>query len=77
MTDHETTLRTLADIWALRARLGDRQHSEEHAACLAGAEALRLLPAALAGDLCRDGHCSHPDCVSVRALVAPTETTTS
>lgn len=40
---------------------------------LAVADALRLLPLAMSGDLCRGGDCQHPDCVSVRALLAPKE----
>lgn len=44
-------------------------------ACRAGADALRLLPLAMAGDLCRGGDCQHPGCESVRALLAPTEPT--
>ena len=43
---------------------------EEDAALAAGVEALRLLPLALAGDLCRGCDCGHPDCLSVRALLA-------
>jgi hypothetical protein len=70
---HEETLRTLAaEPWNI---------AEYRRALLAGAEALRLLPLALAGDLCgcynarlasarRRKDCAHPDCVSVRALLA-------
>jgi hypothetical protein len=42
MTDHETTLRKVADLFAYRATLNDSPLlRSEHAACLAGAEALR------------------------------------
>ena len=59
----------------------EQEHARMADACLSGAEALRLLPLALAGDLCgcynsrlasarRRTDCAHPDCVSVRALLA-------
>lgn len=45
-------------------------HAAYTQSILAGAEALRLLPLALSGDLCHGGDCGHPDCVSARALLA-------
>lgn len=85
MSDQETTLIELAAGLLARGRIdaeepyghsaGQRadiiRKSERNAdACLAGAEALRLLPLAVAGELCRGGDCQHPDCAAVRALLA-------
>jgi hypothetical protein len=63
---HEERLRAMAEWKAAHGRYDTQSEID---ACRAGAEALRLLPLALYGDLCRSKTCQHPDCVAARALM--------
>jgi len=64
---HEERLRAMSEV------RGGVSIDDQRAACLAGAEALRLLPLALYGDLCWSKTCQHPDCVAARALMSKGE----